>query len=181
MYSAFAIIGISLFSACFTEFLSWLFIYRRPDYQRVKRSIESLQSKVDKLKSEAAGANQIANKPRDKKIAHLDAQISILQRDIAMTRLKSTFIVGFALVAVFAVFNSLYDQRIVAKLPYEPIGFIKNFSSRGLTSADPTDCAHMFLYILSNIAFRPSVQRLTGFQPPQPANPLLQGLENSSK
>jgi hypothetical protein len=181
MYSAFLIIFLSLFTSLLTEFLSWLLVFRLPSYIRLKRSIESLQAKVDKLKEESANSTPLTNKPRDKKLSHLESQLSALQRDITFSRLKSTLLVGFSMVALFAILNSLFDQQIVAKLPYEPIGLIRNFTSRGLTSSDPTACSHLFLYLLSNLAFRPSIQRLTGFQPPQPANPFLQGLEKSAK
>ena len=45
MYSAFAIIAISLLAALATEAVSWYLIYRTPDYQRLKKSLEALQAK----------------------------------------------------------------------------------------------------------------------------------------
>ena len=45
MYAAFVIIIISLLAALLTEGASWYLIYRKEDYQRLKKTIESLQSK----------------------------------------------------------------------------------------------------------------------------------------
>ena len=45
MYDVFVIIAVSLVAALATEAASWYLIYRTPDYQRLKKSIETLQTK----------------------------------------------------------------------------------------------------------------------------------------
>ncbi len=167
MYSSFLIILISLFSGILTELLSWFFVYRTAEFERLKKSIEATQAKLEKRKEDQQmqNSNQPANKAREKKISHLDSQLSVLNRELSMKKFRSTFISGFALVAVFAVLSSLFEQKIVAKLPFEPISLVANFSHRGLTGGDLCDCGFLFIYLLSNIALRPTIARITGFQP----------------
>ena len=45
MYVAFVIIVVSFVAALLTEGASWYLIYRKEDYQRLKKTIETLQSK----------------------------------------------------------------------------------------------------------------------------------------
>ena len=48
-----------------------------------------------------------------------------------------------------------YNGHVVAKLPFEPPGFIQYLSHSGLEGENATDCAFMFIYILSMTALRP--------------------------
>ena len=44
--------------------------------------------------------------------------------------------------------------RVVAKLPFTPPGFIQFVSHGDIEGEDATDCAFMFIYALSMMAFR---------------------------
>ena len=57
MYGAFVNIAISLAAALFTEGASWYLIYRKEDYQRLKKTIESLQSKGPTRSSHSTHCN----------------------------------------------------------------------------------------------------------------------------
>jgi len=73
--------------------------------------------------------------------------------------------IGIVFTALLSIFNSIFDGRIVAKLPFQPIGFLQGISHRNLPGTDYTDCSFIFLYILCTMAIRQNVQKLLGFAP----------------
>ena len=54
------------------------------------------------------------------------------------------------------VFNTFdrFEGRVVAKLPFVPIGLFQGLSHRGLTGDDYTECSFIFLYILCTMSIR---------------------------
>jgi hypothetical protein len=56
---------------------------------------------------------------------------------------------------------------VVAKLPFEPISFVRGITHRNIVGNDYTDCSMIFVYILSNVSLRPIIQKLFGFSGPR--------------
>ncbi|KAF8782002.1 Calcium load-activated calcium channel like protein [Argiope bruennichi] len=84
--------------------------------------------------------------------------------------MKSMFAIGFAFTALLSMFNSIFDGRVVAKLPFIPIGWIQGLSHRNLIGDDYSDCSFIFLYILCTMSIRQNIQKLLGFAPSRTAN-----------
>ena len=76
---------------------------------------------------------------------------------------------AIVLLVVFGLLNSLFEVKVVAKLPFAPLPFIQRMSHRGLGGDDPTDCAMVFLYFLCSVSIRSNLQKLLGFAPPRNA------------
>jgi hypothetical protein len=55
---------------------------------------------------------------------------------------------------LFDFCNTSFEGRVVAKLPFEPISFLRGISHRSLIGEDYTDCSFLFLYILCTMSFR---------------------------
>jgi len=51
-------------------------------------------------------------------------------------------------------FGARFEGRVVAKLPFVPIGLFQGLSHRGLAGDDYTDCSFIFLYILCTMSIR---------------------------
>ena len=47
-----------------------------------------------------------------------------------------------------------FDGRVVAKLPFMPIGILQNLSHRNLVGDDYFDCSFIFVYILCTMSIR---------------------------
>ena len=47
-----------------------------------------------------------------------------------------------------------FEGRVVAKLPFVPLGLFQGLSHRGLSGEDYTDCSFIFLYILCTMSIR---------------------------
>ncbi|XP_013775287.2 calcium load-activated calcium channel-like [Limulus polyphemus] len=91
-------------------------------------------------------------------------------RDLFLVKMKSMFAIGFAFTALLSTFNSIFDGRVVAKLPFVPISWIQGLSHRNLPGEDYTDCSFIFLYILCTMSIRQNIQKLLGFAPSRTAS-----------
>jgi hypothetical protein len=68
------------------------------------------------------------------------------------------------------MFNSIFDGKVVARLPFVPISWIQGLSHRNLQGSDFTECSFIFLYILCTMSIRQNVQKLLGFSPSRAAS-----------
>jgi len=153
------VMSISVGSALFAEGLNWLLIYRKDDYKKLKATIERLQSKLDQEKSVTMPAKQ---KSKEKKQQLREDKLKDANRDMALAKMKSTFAVGFTMIALFAILNTSFDGRVVAKLPFTPFNFITGLSHRSLSGTDYTECSMVFMYVLCSLSIRSNLQRLMG-------------------
>ncbi|XP_022364436.1 calcium load-activated calcium channel isoform X2 [Enhydra lutris kenyoni] len=90
-------------------------------------------------------------------------------RDLSMVRMKSMFAIGFCFTALMGMFNSIFDGRVVAKLPFTPLSYIQGLSHRNLLGDDTTDCSFIFLYILCTMSIRQNIQKILGLAPSRAA------------
>jgi len=156
------ILLISIITAFFGEGLTWLLVYRTEKYQKLKMEVERQCKKLEKRK-EATGESIIKN--QKKKLDREEEKLKTNTRDLSLVKMKSMFAIGLAFTALLSIFNSIFDGRIVAKIPFHPISFIVGISHRNLPGNDYTDCSFIFLYILCTMAIRQNVQKLLGFSP----------------
>lgn len=52
-------------------------------------------------------------------------------------------------------------------MPFEPINLIYSITHRGILSHNRNDCSFTFIYILSNLAIRPILQKILGVEGPR--------------
>mmetsp|Transcript_17496 Transcript_17496/g.31591 ORF Transcript_17496/g.31591 Transcript_17496/m.31591 type:complete len:178 (-) Transcript_17496:247-780(-) len=153
----------ALFTAVLSEFLSWVLIYRLDDYKGLKNKIEGLSKKLEREREQFTAASK--QSAQERKISQLDAALKQANQDLSFSKMKSTFIIAFFMIAIVSTLSNVYHGQVVAKLPFVPLGFIQNLSHRGLPGNDMTDCSMIFLYVVSSYVFRANVQKLTNFAP----------------
>ncbi|KAH9643080.1 hypothetical protein HF086_018433 [Spodoptera exigua] len=171
------IVFISICTAFLGEGLTWILVYRTEKYQKLKVEVER-QSKKCKFnekcidlcvyKKEAHGDS--LDKQHKKKIEREEERLKNNNRDLSLVKMKSMFAIGFAFTALLSMFNSIFDGRVVAKLPFYPISWIQGLSHRNLPGDDYTDCSFIFLYILCTMSIRQNIQKLLGFAPSRAAS-----------
>jgi len=161
------IVFISIGTALLGEGLTWLLVYRTDNYKRLKNEIEKQCKKLEKKKEVLGETN---DKQQKKKLEREEEKLKNHNRDLSLVKMKSMFAIGIAFTALLSMFNSIFDGRVVAKLPFVPIGFIQGLSHRNLTGDDYTDCSFIFLYILCTMSIRQNIQKVLGFAPSRAAN-----------
>ena len=163
LYDSFLIIFISISTALLGEGFTWLMVYRTEKYKRLKSEIEKQSKRLDKKKETAGG--ELVDKSIKRKLDREEERLKANNRDLSMVKMKSMFFVGFAFTAILGMFNSIFQGRVVAKLPFIPLGFIQGLSHRNLPGDDLTDCSFIFLYVLCTMSIRSNIQKLLGFAP----------------
>src|SRR3989338_8753911 len=135
----------SFLNGIFTEGITWVLIYRTEEYQSTKQTIDKLSKKVERNK-----AVVIPSKKTKKKLERNEATLKELNAEMQKSKFKSTFAVMFCLVALYNLLSSWLDGVIVAKLPFVPIGFLQGWTHRNLPGTDFSDCAFLFIYVVSS-------------------------------
>ncbi|KNC22307.1 hypothetical protein FF38_07296 [Lucilia cuprina] len=110
------------------------------------------------------------DKSQKKKIERDEEKLKNNNRDLSLVKMKSMFATGFAFTALLSMFNSIFDGRVVAQLPFTPISWIQGLSHRNLSGDDFTDCSFIFLYILCTMSIRQNIQKMLGFAPSRAAS-----------
>ncbi|XP_059487770.1 calcium load-activated calcium channel [Neocloeon triangulifer] len=163
------IVFISIFTALLGEGLTWYMVYRTEKYQKLKTEVERQSKKLEKRK-EAHGES--IDKQQKKKIERDEEKLKNNNRDLSLVKMKSVLFIGFAFTALLSMFNSVFDGRVVAKLPFVPITWLQGLSHRNLSGDDYTDCSFIFIYILCTMSIRQNIQKLLGFAPSRTASKL---------
>lgn len=162
LFDSLFIIVISISTALLGEGFTWLLVYRTEKYQRLKAEIEKQSKRLDKRKE---NIGELVDKSVKRKLDREEERLKANNRDLAMVKMKSMFFVGFAFTAILGMFNSIFHGRVVAKLPFTPLGFIQGLSHRNLPGDDLTDCSFIFLYVLCTMSIRSNIQKILGFAP----------------
>uniref|UniRef100_A0A1I7YF41 Calcium load-activated calcium channel n=1 Tax=Steinernema glaseri TaxID=37863 RepID=A0A1I7YF41_9BILA len=159
------IILISVFTALLGEGLTYVLVYRREEYQRLKADMDRKAKKLERRKETVSeGKNQ------KRKIEREEERLKATNRDLSMFKMKSMLAIGFTFTALLSTFNNIFDGVVVAKLPFTPISFVQGLSHRNLAGDDYTDCSFIFLYILCTMTVRQNLQKALGFAPSRAMN-----------
>ena len=162
------ILVISICTALMGEGLTWLLVYRTDKYQKLKLDVERQTKKLEK-KKEAHGDSAL-DRTAKRKMEREEERLKNTNRDLMLVKMKSMMAIGFAFTSILSMFNSIFDGKVVAKLPFTPVSWIQGVSHRNLMGSDFTDCSFIFLYILCTMSIRQNLQKALGFAPSRAAS-----------
>merc|ERR1711976_598715 len=162
------ILFISIATAFLGEGLTWVLVYRTDKYKKLKSEVEEQSKKLDN-QTEAA-VTETSDRNAKKKIERQEERLKNNNRDLSMVKMKSMFAIGVVFTALLSMFSSIFDGRVVAKLPFVPFSWIQGISHRNLMGGDYTDCSFIFLYILCTMSIRQNIQKMLGFAPSRAAS-----------
>ena len=112
---AYASVGAAL-----GEALSWLLVYRKPEFERLTQQIDAQQKKIDKQMEKEVAAP--ASKSKQKKVGRDEKEMGKMSRDLAVLRMRQQLVTAVLHVLAFAWFATHYDGRPLARLPFVPLG-----------------------------------------------------------
>lgn len=136
------ILIISIVTAFFGEGVTWAMVYRTEKYQKLKQEVERQCKKLDMRRKETSESVIVKN--QKKKLEREEEKLKTNTRDLSLVKMKSMFAIGIAFTALLSIFNSIFDGKTVAKLPFVPISFLQGISHRNLPGTDYTDCSLFF-------------------------------------
>ncbi|XP_059149230.1 calcium load-activated calcium channel-like [Physella acuta] len=159
------IVFISVCTAFLGEGLTWIMVYRTEKYKKLKAEVEKQSKKLEKQRE-----TETNDRVQKKKLERQEEKLKNNSRDLSLVKMKSMFAIGFAFTALLSMFNSIFDGRVVANLPFTPISFIQGISHRNLPGEDYSQCSFIFLYILCTMSIRQNIQKLLGLAPSRAAS-----------
>ena len=71
-------------------------------------------------------SSEFSDKSAKRKIERQEEKLKFSSRELNMVKMKSMFAIGMAFAALFSTCSSIFEGRAVAKLPFEPISFLRN-------------------------------------------------------
>nr|ACO15312.1 Transmembrane and coiled-coil domain-containing protein 1 [Caligus clemensi] len=165
------IVFISFCTVLLGEGFTWLLVYRSEEYMKLKGEIEKTSKRLEKKKKADFGLSLDKNSSsKKKKLERDEERLKSTDRDLMLAKMKSMMGIGFAFTSLLSMFNSLFEGRVVAKLPFTPISWVQGISHRNLNGDDMTDCSFIFLYILCTMSIRQNIQKALGFAPSRAAS-----------
>lgn len=155
--------------------ITWLLVYRTDKYKKLQAEVDKHSKKLEKQR-DTTSENKI-DKAAKKRLGRQEERLKVFTRDLNAVKIKSMFATAVIFTSLFSVCSSVFDGRVVCKLPFTPISWLYGMSHRNLNGNDFTDCSFIFLYIICTMSIRQNVQKMLGFSPSRAAN---QGAYGSS-
>jgi len=147
------VVIVSVLTVFLAEGLSFV-LTSRDSVERSQSKLARVQSKLDKKSQDTKKEKKLE---REKQEASSSANSG---------RTTSMIIVSVTMFVVIGILSAIFDGVVIAKLPFQPIGFLKSITHRGVLGDDYTEAGMMCIYILCSMAIRPSVQKLLGTTAP---------------
>ena len=160
------VVLLSLGMALLSEGISWLLVFRTAEYRVLKDKIERGDKKLEQQKDamDDAAANK---KKQQQKLDSVAEQVKADKQAMHVTRLKATLANAVLMITTYLLVTHLYDETVLARLPYDPISYVTRITNRGLEQRnDSREVSVTFLYILCSLSVRSNVQKFFGNGPP---------------
>eukprot|EP00904_Undaria_pinnatifida_P000477 jgi/Undpi1/1042/HiC_scaffold_10.g04505.m1 len=166
--SCIAVMFVSAISALFAEAFSWYMVYRKPDYQRLKRHIETIARDLEKKKAEPVGMDSAKKREKGQRlITRLEKDLADAMKELQALATPSKLAVAALVMAVMFGVKKSFEGIVVAKLPFVPFSLLQKISHRGLEGEDPTDCAVPFLFALCQATVKANISKLVSVGQPK--------------
>ncbi|VUZ47974.1 unnamed protein product [Hymenolepis diminuta] len=163
-----SIIFVAVFTAVLGEGITWLLVYRTDKYKRLTSEVDKHTKKLERKRDTTS--ETILDKSAKKRLEKQEERLKNFTRDLQAVKFKSLFATGIIFTSVLSACNSVFDGRVVCKLPFVPISWFQGMSHRNLHGNDYTDCSFIFLYIICTMTIRQNIQKMFGFAPSRAAN-----------
>ncbi|SBS93603.1 conserved protein, unknown function [Plasmodium ovale] len=164
----FIVIGIATCCGIFSEFLSWIFVYRNEKFITLNEELKVLYEQVQKEKEDGL-LSKIDNsnlKKKGKKKA--TSEEIYMEKTKAMTALKtkSNIITGLIFMSMMPLLFSLFEGLTIGILPFRPIFPFTLITHTGLQEKNLYHCSSTFIYTLTLMLTRQNIQKYFGYAPP---------------
>ncbi|TQD83854.1 hypothetical protein C1H46_030614 [Malus baccata] len=83
--------------------------------------INKAAKKLETMKTDSSSAAKITKKSKNKKINRVESSLKESSHDLLLFKFKSGALIALVLFVVFRLLNSLFEGKVVAKLPFKPI------------------------------------------------------------
>jgi len=160
LYDGLTVVAIALGTTALSETITYFTTYRTTRYQGMKADLEKGAKKLAKMKADISSRSD----PKvQKRIEKEEERLKMASKELQATKSKSMMVISLLSIGIMTTLHKSFGGYVVATLPFEPISFFRSLAHRGIESDNYYDCSFIFLYILTNMSLRSSVQKLLGF------------------
>ena len=117
--------------------------------------------------AEGAGAN------KEKKMSGIKIELNTKKQQMQGLKMRASLAGSVIAIGSFIAMNRYFDGVTVAKLPFEPLGFVSGLSHRGIPGTDFTDCGFIFMYMLCSTALKGNLSKFLQLTPQDDGAPGL--------
>ncbi|CAN0022798.1 unnamed protein product [Pylaiella littoralis] len=143
-------------------------VYRKPEYQKLKRQIEMLVKEIEKKKLEPLGAEgEDRRKKSQRVVGRLEKDLANATKELQALAVSSKLVVTAMVMLVMFMVNKSFAGIVVAKLPFVPYSLVQMVSHRMLEGEDPTDCSVAFIFALCQAGVKGNITKLVGVGQPK--------------
>ncbi|PVU93936.1 hypothetical protein BB561_002935 [Smittium simulii] len=145
------------------ELINYKLLYSTSKYNSLKKNIIVAKKKLEL--EEADSSSNVTKQKR--KIAQVKAQLELYAKESSTIQLRALLISSVLQFFFMYIIGSVYENRVIAKLPFTPMYFFQGFTHRGLEGEDFTQCSALFVFILNSMSAKPIIDNLFGFSLPK--------------
>ena len=88
-------------------------------------------------------------------------------RELGALKGRFTLATGVSMMLIMYLTNNFFYGKIIGTMPFEPYSLVSNMSHRGLYGDNMSEVSMVFIYIITQMAFRGSLAKLTGSEGPR--------------
>jgi len=160
VFEGLTVVAIALGTTALSETITYFTTYRTTRYQGMKADLEKGAKKLQKMKADIASKSD----PKiQKRIEKEEERLKMASKELQATKSKSMMVISLLSIGIMTTLHKSFGGHVVATLPFEPVSFIRSLAHRGIEGENYYECSFIFLYILTNMSLRSSVQKLLGF------------------
>ncbi|KAM1057608.1 hypothetical protein ACFX13_031630 [Malus domestica] len=107
-------------------------------YKSLCSFIDKAAKKRETTKTDSSFAAKITKNSRTKKIGRIENRLKESSGDLSLFKFKSSVVIALVLFVILGLLSSMFEGKIVAKLPFKPFGLVMKMTHRGLQGEDAT-------------------------------------------
>lgn len=152
-----------------SEAITWVLVYRKPEYKRICERVRDLSKKLEKEdgRSHLVPVDKI--KSYEKGVARMESELKEATAKMNSMKLSTNIAGAVGFYFLYRQVAARWTGTAVATLPFEPLRIVQNISHRGLEDDDLRQCSFGLIYTLCTMGLKQNIPKLLGFAPPRSA------------
>lgn len=156
------VIAYGIGAAFVSEFLSYVLMYRTSSFKRLKASFQTYEPVPSAAQGSTQSGNSKTAKKKEAKMKGFEAEVG---RKMAVVQVVSGIMTFAIMVMSFKIVPMLFGTNSIGQLPFEPPGFLRKITQRGIENGGVRDFSPFFIFMLCQGSVRVIVGKLLGWGP----------------
>eukprot|EP01057_Protomagalhaensia_wolfi_P006193 Protomagalhaensia_wolfi_Nauph_80__6192@NODE_91_length_3802_cov_379_199309_g68_i0_p3_GENE_NODE_91_length_3802_cov_379_199309_g68_i0NODE_91_length_3802_cov_379_199309_g68_i0_p3_ORF_typecomplete_len179_score37_18EMC3_TMCO1/PF01956_16/2e25DUF2681/PF10883_8/0_076CAGE1/PF15066_6/0_19_NODE_91_length_3802_cov_379_199309_g68_i030033539 len=156
MFLFLLVVAISTCLSFVSEFLAWVWVYRKAEFQGFSRE---LQKRKEQISAEKQQLEQTGKKVHAQRLKRFEGQYKELVQQMYTKSLKGQILPTVLALGGLPLLMPYLKGLVVAKLPFTPFWIFKSLTQQGLEDPGPNDCSATCIFFLAVAASRAIIRK----------------------